>query len=188
MANCLNGVYQNILNECGDQVSAGLEEVMYVINRQDIASTTTLSGNTYIVSDITLLSGKTAFKVKGVKSSNTASYAIALKEFSMNKYTHSVQIYVTKQDAATIKQLDAIDDVVFIVENRAKSTADGTFKIYGLEQGLWVSEATQSSADNDNLHILTLSSQEGKEESSRPKAYFDTDYATTKAALEAMLA
>lgn len=187
MADCLQGIYSNIINECQDATGVGLEVTMYVFNRLDVESKTFDGVDSYMVTDITLSSGSTAFKIVGTKIANTASYSFVAKELSNDKYSHQVNLNVSKQDASTMEQLDSLGDVVVIVETKAKSTGNGQFKIFGLGFGLWPIEGAWNSGENEALHTLALASQEGSEELTRNLLFWDTDEATTRAKLEALL-
>jgi len=184
--NCYTGITQAITNACADAVKAGVEEDIYVLNREDIASITRSGSPTNLVTAITMKSTKRAWKITGTKMSNNLGYDIVIRDNAPDAYTHIYEADISKNTALIRKQLDNLGDVVVIAENRNKASADGTFIIYGYESGLYPSAGSQRSNDNYNQHTLTLQTREGQEESERPLVFLSTDYATTLAALVAL--
>jgi hypothetical protein len=183
---CYDGLGSDLLNECTDPVATGTKEEIYVINRSDITDITYDATDTYKVTGITL--ANPAYKIKGFKNSTNPSYSFVARENAKDVYSHSVPIMVSKNDAATIKQLDELGDVVIITERNASSeTGDGDFEIYGLQYGLFPSEGTKSANDSNGMHSLTLASREGIEEPKRPEIFDAGGNSATKTALEALL-
>jgi len=189
MANCINGVFKDLLNSCDDRTGLGIETTMYIMNRLDIESVSYNSTNNYIVDDIVLKTGKLAYKIEGTKTANSAGYSMVAKELTNDKYSHTISIIVSKQDSETMKQLDSVGDQVVIIETKAKGVdgVDGAIKILGLNYGLYQTEGSYNSNENEGLHLQTLTSKDGSEELTRPLSLWDTDYSTTKSKLAALL-
>ena len=77
------------------------------------------------------------------------------------------------------------------MENRnAPGNGDNFFEVYGLDQGLEVSEMIRIPSDNETIgafNITVKTTDDGGKEPYMPRTWFDTDYATTKALVDALL-
>jgi len=91
--------------------------------------------------------------------------------------------------SADVLAVDKIDDIVIVVErkHKAPTTADGTFVILGLEAGLRKSVSTREANVNDGDRMLEFASMDEGLEMASEFLYVNTDYATAKAALDALL-
>ena len=89
---------------------------------------------------------------------------------------------------AEVEALDNLGDVVVIVENKQKGVAgDGAFEIYGLETGLHKSADTRRTNDNLGVQSIELTTRDGEDAAVSRHVFFKTDYAATKALVEALL-
>ena len=183
MANCINKLTANISYDCTTthRAKGGLETKAVLINTADIdLSALTMSGST--VTNLTLKSGAKGYEIGWIKQlGNTAS------EFSVNDgldtFSHSFAARVFGQgalDAERIKELSEGEFVV-VVETRYKGTGNvDAFKVFGVENGLKMSEGSFSSLENDGSFLFTLSSVENFGESYPYRIYLETSYTATK--------
>lgn len=187
-ANCLQGIALDIINDCDFTPRAGLETTQTVFNRADIDTITYDVSNKNLVTAITLKSGTQAYNIVGFKNSNNAGHDLVVNENAPDSYKQFFSPQVWKIDAETVKALDNLADIVVITENKNKGNAgDGAFEIYGLETGLYKSSDTRRTNDNLGIQTVELTTQDGEDSSVSRHIFFDTDYATTAAAVVALL-
>jgi hypothetical protein len=162
---------------------------VYIINKSDI-DVTSLTKSGVTITNLNLYSGATAFEIGFVKQlSNTAS------EFSVNdgldSFTHSFvgRAYGTGANELTrVKELSEGEFVV-IAETKWKGANNaGAFKVYGIANGLRMSEGSYTSLENEGSFLFTLSSVENFGEPDPMNIYLETSYAATKAKLETLFA
>ena len=189
MANCINKLTANIAYDCttANRAKGGLETKAVLINVADLDLTAiTQSGAT--VTNLALKSGATGYEIGWIKQlANTAS------EFSVNDgldtFNHSFAARVFGQgadDAEIIKQL-AEGELVVCVETKFKGTGNvDSYKLFGLENGLRMSEGSFTSLENDGSFLFTLSSVENFGESYPYKLYLEGTYAASKAKFDAL--
>jgi hypothetical protein len=187
MANCLDGIKANVLNNCENSPIGGLEINAWVFNRADL--TATVDGtNKNLVTALSVASTKQGYKIQGFKKNLNAGHDIVVSETNVDKYTHYFNFQAWLLDATAVNNLDGLSDLVVVVERLNKMTAgDGAFKIYGLDTGLYKSSDTERANDGDGNRIIEMTSQAGEEPTVSSHIFFDTDYATTKAALDGLL-
>ena len=83
----------------------------------------------------------------------------------------------------------ALGKVVAVVENLDK-TDEATFEVYGVDVGLEVMTLTRIAADLEtggSFSLNLMTPDDAGKEPKLPATWFITDYATTKAAVEALL-
>ncbi|QIH37882.1 hypothetical protein G7A72_03285 [Flavobacterium sp. Sr18] len=189
MANCINKLTANIAYDCttANRAKGGLETKAVLINVADLDLTAiTQSGAT--VTNLALKSGATGYEIGWIKQlANTAS------EFSVNDgldtFNHSFAARVFGQgadDAEIIKQL-AEGEFVVCVETKFKGTGNvDSYKLFGLENGLKMSEGSFTSLENDGSFLFTLSSVENFGESYPYKVYLEGTYVASKAKFDAL--
>ncbi|WP_456867066.1 hypothetical protein [Galbibacter sp. BG1] len=181
---CLNKLTSSITYDCttGTRAKGGLEGRAVIINKTDIdLQALTQSGST--VTNITLAAGESGYEISWVKQLGSASSTFAVND-GLDSFTHAFLCRVfgsSAEDAERIKELSEGEFVV-IVETKYKGEDNAdAFKVYGLENGLKMSEATMNSTENDNSMLFTLSSLEGFGEQYPYLVYLEGDYSTSKA-------
>lgn len=191
---CDGLITADILYDCDNAPIGGLETDVLLFNVADIDvdAITFDAGNSDIVTNFQLLSGKTGFLLQGVKQINSASSELVKKEFSSDKHKHVFNGVVLNVSAANKQQINIMSEgskYVAIIDRKWKgdSNADA-FLILGLESGLELLTATWNSNENDGVLQFSLESTEGFEEPRLPNTLLETDYATTLAAFIAKFA
>ncbi len=193
---CLDGLTDSFTSDvCANPPVAGLEQTVKIVNLADIdkASVTFLTSDNIVIDNFVLTAPATAIELPGFKLSNNVSFTIAEKDNLPNSFVHNFSGVVTEFDAAArmnVRKLNADVRVVVIVENKFKgdsTTKNIAFEVYGYHAGMSLSaDTTRSAVENNGTLQLSLSSVEGEEEPTEPLIWFDTDYATTKAAFDAL--
>ncbi len=176
---------------CDSKLYGGVEDALYLINREDIATITRNVTNPQIIEAITLLSGKVAYKFTGKNNSSNTRFEMVKKTYD-RFYKHFVDFLVFDISPTGFKLIEQLAeaDLVAIVINKYKGT-DGSpaIKIYGLDQGLRADTITQNMTDdNEGAIPVTLSSDDKELEPHAPSALFKTDYATSLALITSLLA
>ncbi|MDG3581772.1 hypothetical protein [Galbibacter pacificus] len=181
---CLNKLTSNITYDCttGTRAKGGLEGKAVIINKADIdLQALTQSGST--VTNLSLNAGESGYDISWVKQLGSASSTFAVND-GLDSFTHAFLCRVfgsSAEDAERIKELSEGEFVV-VVETKYKGEDNAdAFKVYGLENGLKMSEATMNSTENDNSMLFTLSSLEGFGEQYPYLVFLETDYSTSKA-------
>lgn len=190
---CESLISKDIVIDCNEQVTKGMESDAAIINRDDIDFSKTVfdDENPNIIKQLILKKGKKAYKVvqqgsdpyTGTKSElNVGTYR--------NSWNHEIPIVVlanTPDVCANIIDGLANGKFVLIVRNVSKGT-DGKaeYQIFGYAQGLKASEGSNEkySEDTEGGWLITL-----KEEQT-PKCamfFFNTDSETTATQYESLL-
>jgi len=181
---CISKLTANIAYDCSPagRAKAGLETTAVLINRKDLDLTAiTTSGAS--VTNLSLVSGSTGYSIDWIKQLGSATSAFAANDTGVDSFNQGFACRVFGQgafDAERIKELGSGEFVV-VVETKWKGTANAeAFKVYGLENGLKMSEGSQSTLENDGSYIFTLSSVEGYGETYPWQVWKEGNYATMK--------
>ena len=173
-----------MINDCAIAPIAGLEEVMYVFNADELTASKSSTVKT-LVTDLSVLVGKKGYKVTGFKKSHNAKTELVVSDTLPDSYKQSVDFTVWSKDAATVTAIDSFNNVVIVVENKDKGVAGASaFAIYGLDTALYKATMTQEANVDAGVFKLSMVA-----EGQRVPFYnlYDTDYATTKALLDGLL-
>lgn len=180
---CLSDITQVITNTCTNVPAAGLEIKGWILNRDD--ATFTPDGSNAAL--ITAIANGTdvAYPITAVKKENNAGFDAQIADNLPNLFSHYVSVQPYERDSDAVKNLDEMDDVVIIVELKGPKT-EGCFVILGLERGLHLSSGSARFNDNNGIPTYEFASREGEYEKYSRYIFWDTDYATTLAALVAL--
>ena len=179
----------------GDPVTAGIEDVIYVFNQDDIALTYD-STNPLIVTGLTAVAAAKIYKFQGTYNSfNTIS---KLAKTSVGpRYTEEIDFNVAGLSVDIKTQLMAMGygRVCAITANNYKSS-DSAIELFGAVNGLILTDAERSAADEtmDGGYKLKLTNPDKLREPYPPRAVSipptsgTATYASTIAAIEALVA
>jgi len=182
---CTDGISKIITSTCATSVSGGIEVKAWIINRADVAIT--YDGTIPLkITAITFAQTKRSWPITGVKKLLNCGSDLVSAEDRPDKYAHKFIFQQFEFTAEDIYNVDNINDVIVVVENKDKNaTGDGVFIAYGVKKGLWKSADAQTANDVNGARSLELTSMAGLEEPYSRYVYLATDYATTLAALVA---
>jgi len=187
MATCTTGISANLINDCNNQPTAGLESVIYAFNRSEISGTKDTT-NPNLMTALSVETGAQGFKIQGYKKTSNVGFDFESEETMPERYPQFFSSIVWGIDAETVKQLNDLNDIVIVVENKNPGQdGDGKFEIYGFDTGLYKTTLTKRSNENGGTFNLEMGSLEGEAPTRSHYVFFDTDAATTKAALEGLL-
>ena len=179
----------------GDPVTAGIEDVIYVFNQDDITLTYDAT-NPLIVTGLTAVAAAKIYKFEGTNNSfNTIS---KLAKTSVGpRYTEEIDFNVAGLSVDIKTQLMAMGygRVCAITANNYKSS-DSAIELFGAVNGLILTDAERTAADEtmDGGYKLKLTNPDKLREPYPPRAVSipptsgTATYASTIAAIEALAA
>ena len=194
MPQCTNEIFKNIESTCSNRTVAGIEQIVYLMNRDDI-QTITYDGDDYNkVTGITLKTGKLAYTAKGFKKNMTCGFERNISDDTVDTFSNSLTLTGYQFDAEGARNFDNMGNIVAVVDRKGTKAADGSVIILGLENGLFVSADSWAAGDNNGARSITLSSLADAGESCSYYVYTISEgspalesYEATIASLEAML-
>lgn len=187
MADCLDGIKQEIIDNCESAPIGGVEVNAWLFNRSDLSGVIDPANKNLVTSLVVALT-KQGYKLQGFKKNINAGHDIVVSETNVDKYTHYLNFQAWLLDAVAVNNLDGLSDLVVVVEGLNKHTdGNGAFVMYGFDTGLYKTTDTKRFNDIDGNRNIEMASQAGEEPLVSEHVVFITDYATTKAMLDALL-
>ena len=192
MPTCITKLTSGFTADCDNLPIAGLEADVTVLNFEDIDRTlTTLNADKTLITALTMNTGTNGYKWEGFKQSNVAGFETVERDNLPDGFKHRLSGVIYKLSADARKELNALARgarLVIIVERKFKggATQDCAFEVYGYDSGMELAEGTMVTNENAGTVQLTVETPDGEEEPNVPYLFFDTDYATTKAAVDAL--
>lgn len=174
-----------------EPVTAGIEDVIYIFNQDDITFTFD-NANPLIVTGLTAVSAAKVYKFEGTNNSfNTVSKLV--KTSVGPRYTEEVDFNIAGLSVDVKSQLHAMGygRVCAIVINNYKSS-DSAIELFGAVNGLILTDAERNAADEtvEGGYKLKLTNPDKTREPYPPRAVSiapqsgTATYASTLAALE----
>lgn len=181
---CEGGISKEVVSDCTTQKVAGLEVKIWSGNRKDIASVTADPTNPSKITAIQMATGKRLWSITGVKKLIDVGTDLNVVEDRDNQYTHYLGMQFFESTAGDVENMSAMEDLFFIVEMKSKNeadSADGTFRMYGKNNGMYKTSLTQRANDLDSAAAVEFGSEDGAFEPYPWWTVHTTDYATTLA-------
>lgn len=206
MSYCDQLISQDIVTDCKNPITRGIEQEGVIVNRKDIdfsqvvyeADSETdpiVKGRENVISTIGLKVGARAYKVI-IPTNQPFGGTVTTLETGTNRNTFTQNVGMVILDNGPDVCQNIIDglatgEYVCILENKYKNLnktvrpGDSSFQIYGFYQGLKATtlEDDKWSEDTEGGWNVVLTATK------EPKSgmfYFKTDYATTKASLDSL--
>ena len=191
-ASCAATMADNIAKDCAAPLAGGYTGRGVLIDLADAPTLTRDGSNPRIITAITLGVGKSlavidnAFSPQPLNGSNSQSNT----DDGMLKHRKTLVLTIPKRGAAASKEIveptyQSPLGYLAVLEKKDRN-GDGSFEVVGAEQGL-VANAdgiVRNEYENGGCTIVTMSTNEVNFEN----VLFATDYETTLAAFEALLA
>lgn len=195
MANCDSVISRDIQAGCDNPLIGQLENLAYIINRDDIDFDNCVYGTTaFTLTDIVLKAGKTAYKVHQLGDSFTGAGTEMEKKRFKNTWATTFPFIIFDNDPETKENVEGIANGRFVViwENKYKNSlkagtpGDSTFETVGFKLGLKCETFTSLKYDPDSLGgwVAELKELGGP---STPLTIYKNDVATTRAMIEALV-
>lgn len=164
---CENKIFKNIIADCTNRTTAGIEQTVFLFNRKDLGVPTYKDNDktTGFVTSINMLGTAKGFKVTGYKKNLTASFEKQISEDSLDTWADTVTLVGYDFDAENAQNINYMENLVAVIERKGDNTKEGNFIIFGLDNGLYVSADTWSSGENNGARSVTLSSLSDQGES-----------------------
>jgi hypothetical protein len=186
-------ISESILIDCANPLVGGVKDRLVLFNFEDQSVITRDGTNPQLITGISLTTSPVAkaYQFEGKNHSNDVKSTLVKGKYSEN-YDHEVIFRIFGNSAAIKKQIEAMakGKFVAIIENNFKGNGgDAAFEIFGLDVGLdlMAMEANKSDQDTQGAYVLTLRTPDTFKEPHLPASLFLTDYATTKAIVDALL-
>lgn len=183
--NC-NELNADILSNCDETSTAGLEANAVFIKRSDIDYATSVYDTvTGTITNLATKPGTTGYVLEGIKQMFGASSELVPKETSLDKFKHLFSGVILSPSTVNKRSANDLKDdlYVVVVEKKYKGVADvDAFEILGWKHGLRVQTMVWNSQEDDGIIKFEAMSVEGQEEETLPINLIETDYTTTLAA------
>lgn len=179
----------NIALDCTNPLQAGTRDRAIVINFNDIIGRT-YAADGCTLEALTLASGAIGYYIDGQKNSIAPKSTMVARTFT-NMFDHEVTMKGFDISPETKVQVNELKDsrVVIITENYYQgSGGNAAFEVYGLTVGLVAVEIERdpNSEETEGAFHFKFMTDTNKEPKTA-NTLFDTDYATTKAIVDALL-
>ena len=176
--------------DCDYPIQGGVDDLLYLINKSDIASVTRNGTDTQIIEDIILISGAVAYRIQGQNNSNNTKTEMVKLTFT-NVYQHFVDFVGFDLSPTGFQRYEELANaqlVAVVVNNYRGENGNASIKIYGLDAGLRSVSIAQdmSSADTQGAVQISLGTKAPNYEPHMVAHLFDTNYATSLAIIEGL--
>lgn len=183
---CENRINKNITSNCETSTTAGIEQdKIYLFNRKDITATFDTTQKNKVTA-LSVATGAKGYYAKGTKKLNTAGFELVTGDYG-DSWKNTLSLVGFEFDSESALNFDTMGDIVAVVERNDGTSGDGAFLILGLVNGLHQATNTWNANDNNGTRQMTLESLDGAGEKFSYYVFDAGTYATSKAALEALL-
>jgi hypothetical protein len=192
---CEKNITSGFELDCTSIPTKGIVQSVTIMNTSDIDKGATVfnATNEELIESMVLKSGgKQAYLMTGVKTLLNGQATFAPKDDTFDGWIHTLIGYIGDLNPSVLEQLKAYTngaEITAILEMKylgADGTGSSRYKVFGYDQGMVLTEAVFDANVNGGLPF-TLSNKDGFENNGFPYAFFDTDDATTEAAVAALL-
>lgn len=185
MADCTTGISKAITSDCTTQPVAGVEVKAWAFNRLDAIFTYDVTNPSKITA-IANVATKQSYPLKGVKKLLNPGSSLVVAPDRADRYQHKFNFQGFEFTAADVENISSLADLVIVVEMIDKITGgDGTFRAFGVKNGLYKTSLEWTANDIDGAIAVEMASEEGANEPYPWFTVLSTDYATTLAMLVA---
>lgn len=185
--NCfLDSLSDDILNDCDNLSIGGIESDILIIPHPAVDKTASAinADNRILLDELALKAETIAYKLEGVKQLNAYNYEfVPGDENTLDKWRHTLTGVILTPSAANRLQASKLGkgESYMVVVNKKYKGADSedAFLVLGWDAGLYLTEMTENSKENDAAINFTLSSKDQFLEKDMPRLLLETDYDTT---------
>ena len=182
---CTKGIVKTIISDCTTQPVAGTQPKAWLCNRDELSYTPDVTNPSKLTA-VAPVSGAQFYPMLSVGNGNNPGYDGVFAPNRASRYAHKWSFEGFEFDCDSVENIDALEDLVLIVEMRDNpADADGTFRAFGVEFGLWKTSDAWTANDIDGARAIEMTSQEGAGEKYSNYTVLSTDYAATLAMLVA---
>lgn len=193
MANC-SGIFSGATVDCLDPLAVGLEQRLFLANLADVETITysVTPGEENVIEGITMKSGKSFFEFEGINQTIKAQSELVRGDLAVS-YKHQIDLSVFEVDNVSLNNLQAMaykNQIAITVGPNDSSLGNGPFQVHGKNVGMELASNVRIPGDNATgaAFVLQMATAEnGGAENELPNVFWDTDYPTTLAKIEALL-
>ena len=188
---CYNELVNDILNDCDNKPTTGLEVNAVIIDREslDYQATTKDAANDSLITNLVCKSSKAGVQIQGLKQLNYADSEVVVDGESYNKFKHG---FAARISDLTATNRQVINDMVntphgyvVVIEKKWKGLdSESAFVVLGFDNGMFIAEGREATNEADGTFVFKLASEDAALEPDSPKIVLETDYATTKTAFD----
>jgi hypothetical protein len=188
---CTSTLGANIAGSCSAPRIKGYEQTGFIVKKSDIdLTTTTISGtNSRIITSLGIKAGGVVSAVYNHKQ-NPLPFGGTKTTYNRDAdaYDKLVQFYFEGIGGASAKNVvEPLKSTEYVIAlERKDHRGDGSFQVFGFQVGMNAANngGAQVQDEETGYWLITMATQEPYAEMS----LFDTDYATTKADFDAIVA
>lgn len=177
------------MDECNNPALAGTAARVILMSYSDINKGLSVVTDN-VISEIVLKTGMIAYEVDSLPNASVGEDVLNVGTYNRT-HQHNLTIRIFKKDEAAKKFVNGLTNarVVAIVENNNRGTdGDTKYEVYGWDSGLVLNDLTASTEMTDDVaYVFTVGSGTNDREGTLPKSFYNTDEATTDAAVEALI-
>jgi len=180
----------DILVDCDNLSISGLEADVILIPRSDFdrSASTINAGNDILLDNLACKSGATGFKLEGVKQLHSTNSEFVPSEETVDKFRHTFRGVILTPSAENRLQASLLakgESYIVVVNRKWKGANDeDAFLVFGYDAGLYLTEMTEASNENDGNILFALASKDISLETEMPRNLLMTNYATTLTAFD----
>jgi len=182
-------IFQGSSYDCENPLKAGVAERLLIGNLADIESITYNITNTSVIENIIMKAGTSMFAFEGVRSSNKPDISLVPDDL-VTSFKHMIDFSAFEVDSQAKVNLQAmaVSKTFAIFQNpKDSSLVDSVWEVLGVSTGLEMSALNRLPASKDGSYKIQLATPEAASETALPASFWDTDLATTQAAIDALL-
>lgn len=184
---CSSALSGNLASDCENTRIPGYEQIGVIFNRTDVdwANLALSATNPRIIEDIAAATGKKPYALYNNKN-NPLPFDGTNTTYNSDtdQYEKTLQFYYEgiggDVSADVVEPLKGGEYIAIL--QRKDHRGDGSFQVFGFQSGLKANAQVQD--ETTGYWLITMACSEPSAEVS----FFDTDYATTKAAFDALVA
>ncbi|TXK78686.1 hypothetical protein [Mesonia sp. K4-1] len=187
MEECINELGGNFNKICGYKPKSGIKNKWYG-NVDDIdKEATVMVSRRNGITTLVLKQDAKIYPAKGNDKTHVLKASGVVGDYG-NGFTHTDTLNIMYRGLNERERIQEITDGarIFSIVEKVDGGENGElfFELAGFESGMLMSSFEYDSSANSGVATLEVATKEGEEESTPPKVFLDTDYATTKAWLE----
>lgn len=173
--------------DCDNPLQGGVggNSRLVLIQKSDISAVTyDANGN---ISGITLLAGKSAYSIDGVKQSLKPKYEKTTTSAGQTVYRHTADFFYFDYSQASKKNMERLGNGRYVAIFQNAKGDEHAFEVLGIDVGLEVTELMRAPQENGGAVKIVLATPENEFEAKLPPTYFDTDFATSLTEINTLL-
>lgn len=189
MANCDLKITEDLLFDCEYMPKGGLAGSRAVLINYDEVDRTATTSTGALIDALTLQEGLTGYKVEWYKKLGSTGSEFEASDDNIDGFKHS---FLSRLAVTSLSNAERAGELksgkfIMVVETNYKGVDNqDAFKVYGFDVGMELTEMTGNSAENAGSLLYTLTTEADEVERYPYMVLLETDYATTKAAFDAL--